>query len=175
MNFFMDPLVDGRDGHWHRDTQFLFKQEEVEKREVAKAGASGVGMQMQIALVRSDDLEVVPGTHLRWDTPEEYAIRRLDGGRNKRSNSMPGAVRVDLDVGDAVAFNPVMLHRGRYRTEKLRRTILTAYTPRSKPRHDKYSYQPWFLEEGYLDGLVESERAFYERFIEEYREEWNSE
>lgn len=79
---------------------------------------------MQIALAPSADIEVVPGSHLRWDTPEEYAIRKAAGGANNRSNAMPGAVRVALDPGDAVLFNPMAIHRGRYHANRLRRTLM---------------------------------------------------
>ena len=64
------------------------------------------GLQLQIALVPSDDSEFVPGSHLRWDTDAEYRIRKADNCRNWESDETPGALRVALQPGDAVAFNP---------------------------------------------------------------------
>ena len=42
---------------------------------------------MHIALVPTRATAVVPGSHLRWDTPEEYRVRHED----KLSYDMPGA------------------------------------------------------------------------------------
>lgn len=168
-SLFMNPLETSLDGNWHRDTQFLYPDEEEEKRVVAERGAAGTSIQLQVALVPSSDIEVVPGSHLRWDTEEEYAIRRADEGARNRSNAMPNALRVEMEAGDAVVFNPVGLHRGRYHTDRLRRTLMLTYTSKRFPRSDFFSYQPWFLEENYLDGLSESSRQFYQQFIDQYR------
>lgn len=172
-SLFMNPLETSLDGNWHRDTQFLYPDESEEKKVVAERGAAGHSIQLQIALVPSSDIEVVPSSHLRWDTEEEYSIRRADGGANNRSNAMPNALRVEMEAGDAVAFNPVGLHRGRYHIDKPRRTFMLTYTSKSHPRSDFFSYQPWFLEEGYLTGLSESSRQFYQAFIDQYREYWS--
>jgi hypothetical protein len=40
------------------------------------------------------------------------------------------------------------------------------------PRFDYFSNQPWFDTPGYLDGLASNTRAFFERFVAEYREQW---
>ena len=171
-SLFMNPLETSADGNWHRDSQFLCPDEEEEKKMVAERGSAGTSIQLQIALVPSSDIEIVPKSHLRWDTEEEYAIRRADGGAHNRSNSMPNALRVEMEAGDAVAFNPMALHRGRYHTDKLRRTLMLTYTSKSFPRSDFFSYQPWFLEENSLDGLSESTRQFYQQFIDQYRSYW---
>gem|GEM_PF-3412920 len=47
-----------------------------------------------------------------------------------------------MEVGDAVVFNPMALHRGRYPTDKLRRTLMLTYTSESFPRSDFFSDQP---------------------------------
>ncbi len=172
-SLFMNPLETSLDGNWHRDAQFIYPDEEREKQAVAERGAFGHSIQLQIALVPSSDVEIVPGSHLRWDTDEEYAIRCANGRANNRSNAMPNALRVEMQAGDAVAFNPMALHRGRYHTDKLRRTLMLTYTSESHPRADFFSYQPWFLEESYLEGLSENSREFYQQFIDQYREYWS--
>ena len=172
MNFFINPQTGGKDGHWHRDSQFRWKGEEEEKARLREMPVEGTSVQMQLALVPSADLEVVPASHSRWDTEEENAIRRQDERANWRSNAMPGAERVDLQVGDVVAFNPVILHRGRYHSDRPRRTLLFGYTPVSRPSVDKFSHHPWFLEPGYLEGLSTAARDFYNRFVEQYRDSW---
>lgn len=173
-SLFMNPLQTSQDGNWHRDSQFHCPDEEDEKRMIANGGGAGTSVQLQVALVPSDDVEVVPGSHRRWDTSAEYAIRRADGQRHNRSNAMPGAVRIALAPGDAVAFNPVGLHRGRYHTDRPRRTLMLTYTAASHPRFDYFSDQPWFDEPGYLDGLSDGARTFFERFAAQYRHEWRA-
>jgi hypothetical protein len=171
-SFFFNPLAGGKEGNWHRDSQFSTPDDEQEKRTIANLVSSGTSIQMQIALVPSEDVEYVPGSHLRWDTPDEYGIRKADGGANNRSNAMPGALRLALDAGDAALFNPYGLHRGRYHTEPIRRTLMLTYTKSSAPYADYFSKQPWFLEPGYLAGLKPQTRAFFAPFVAQYREFW---
>ncbi|MBA2481804.1 MAG: phytanoyl-CoA dioxygenase family protein [Planctomycetes bacterium] len=165
------------DGHWHRDTQFLFPQEAEERARFPgfiDSDFGGSSAQFQIALVASDDVEYVPGSHGRWDTPAENAIRRADGAKHWRSNAMPGAVRVALEAGDGVIFNPMGLHRGRYHVDKLRRTFMATLTKTSAPLQDHFVRQPWFLDPGYLDGVPPAQRAFYERFIVHFGDWWRA-
>ena len=174
-SLFFNPLHTSKDGDWHRDSQFMTKTDEAEKAMLARdAEASSTSIQMQIALVPSDDIEVVPGSHRRWDTDAEYYIRKADGGERKRSNEMPGAVRIALQPGDAVLFNPSGLHRGRYHANRLRRTFMLTFTKTSQPFDDYFSRQPWFLTVGYLEvpGLKPAARAFFERFVATYADHW---
>jgi ectoine hydroxylase-related dioxygenase (phytanoyl-CoA dioxygenase family) len=171
-SLFMNPLRSSIDGNWHRDSQFLAPDEPAERASVAKAPITGDGVQMQIALVANDDIEYVPGSHLRWDTPEEYAIRRADGCRNNRSDAMPGAVRVALDPGDAVLFNSIGHHRGRYHADRPRRTLMLTYSRRSAPREDYFTDQPWFLEPGYLDGLTPRAQRFFADYVATFSDYW---
>jgi hypothetical protein len=171
-SLFFNPLSDGKDGNWHRDSQFGTPDDEQEKALIDELTRSGTSIQMQIALVPSEDVEYVPGSHLRWDTPAEYALRKAEGGKHNRSNHMPGALRLKLAAGDAALFNPYGLHRGRYHTEPLRRTLMLTYTKTSAPYYDYFSNQPWFLEPGYLDGLQPSTRAFFAPFVAQYKDFW---
>ena len=173
-SLFMNPLDTSTDGHWHRDSQFLHLDIEEEREVVAAQGEEGHAVQLQIALVPSEDVEVVPSSHLRWDTAEEFAIRHGGDKKNNRSNAMFGALRVSLEPGDGVAFNPMGLHRGRYHADKPRRTLMLTYTKRAIPKFDYFLNQPWFDTPGYLDGLESSTRGFFEPFIAEYGEQWRS-
>lgn len=172
-SLFMNPRENGYDGNWHRDSQFRENyDEEVEKELILNQKVPG-GMQMQIALVPSDDSEYVPGSHLRWDTEEEYAIRLKDNHADSTSNAMPGAMRVALQPGDAVAFNAFGLHRGRYHADRLRRTLMLTYVASRRPvRPDIFNHQPWFLESGYLDGLSDRATGFYRAFVDKYAASW---
>lgn len=171
-SFFFDPLEGGKEGNWHRDSQFSAPDDVAEQEILTKLSRSGTSIQMQIALAPSDDVEYVPGSHLRWDTPAEYQIRKADGGVNNRSGAMPGALRLALAAGDAALFNPYGLHRGRYHTGRLRRTLMLTYTKTADPYYDYFSNQPWFLDTGYLDGLKPATRAFFEPFVAMYTGFW---
>ncbi len=171
-SLFMNPRETSRDGHWHRDSQFVTKSEEEEKQFLFGGMERCDGIQLQLALVPTEDAEVVPGSHLRWDTDVEYRIRKADGGKNCTSNNMPGAVRVALQPGDAVAFNAMALHRGRYHADKLRRTFMLTYTTTRHAPFDYFSNQPWFLEEGYLNGITPEARSFFDRFVEKFGANW---
>ena len=171
-SYFFNPLGVSKDGNWHRDSQFSAPDDEAEQALLAKAAESGNSVQMQIALIPSADIEVVPGSHLRWDTPAEYAIRKAEGGAQNRSNTMPGARRVELAPGDAVLFNPMAIHRGRYHADRLRRTLMLTYTKSSEPYADYFSNQPWFLTPGYLDTLSPQARPFFDRFVDMYQANW---
>jgi len=171
-SLYFNPLKTSEDGNWHRDTQFMTKTDEDERAMLAHGGTLGDGLQLQVALVPSDDVEYVPGSHLRWDTPEEYAIRKADKCKHWRSNNFPGAVRVSLQPGDAVLFNASGFHRGRYHVDKLRRTVMLTYTRRSRPCFDYFPDQPWFDNDGSLDGLSPEVREFYREFIRVYQDHW---
>lgn len=170
-SLFMNPETGMLDGDWHRDSQFLFPDEEVERKKILESIGVSDHIQLQIALVASDDIEYVPGSHRRWDSPEEYAIRRENSGENRR-NSMPNALRVALQPGDAVGFNAYGLHRGRYHSNRLRRTFMLTFTDSRKPLADYFSHQPWFRSPRYLDGLNDAQRRFFEEFIATYSESW---
>lgn len=173
-SYFFNPISGGVNGNWHRDSQFNNQDDEVEKNIILERAKTGSGLQMQIALAPSDDVEYVPGSHLRWDSEEEYHIRKAEDQKNNTSDEMPGALRVSLEPGDAVIFNPIGLHRGRYHTEPVRRTLMWTYTAESRPNSDYFSMQPWCLEEGYLDGVKSNTREFFEAFISAYAQFWRS-
>jgi hypothetical protein len=182
-SLFFNPLHSSLDGNWHRDSQFTSADEPAEKSRVLEAaqqlkatGRPG-GMQLQIALVPSDDSEYVPGSHLRWDTDAEYAIRLADGQRQNRSNLMPNAVRTHQEPGDAAAFHAFGLHRGRYHADRYRRTLMLTYTAASTAqlKLDTFNRQPWCVSAGYLDGVKPTTREFFERFIERFEPLWRSE
>jgi ectoine hydroxylase-related dioxygenase (phytanoyl-CoA dioxygenase family) len=172
---FFNPRFESSEGRWHRDMQFLLETED-ELREWIEANRRGDtahpidGIQFQVALVDNDDVEYVPFSPTRYDSPDEFRIRASDGGAHAIDSNMPDAVRVALKAGDAMMFNPNGMHRGRYHRDIARLTLMFTYTPLVKPRADDFSYQPWFLDGGYSVGLSDRARLFYEQFVDQYRE-----
>ncbi len=162
-----EPRTAHEDGSWHRDVQFM-KPDEEEQRSVVATRSKPDGIQLQIALVETSDVEYVPGSHLRWDTEEEYRIRLADGQANSRANDMPGAVRVHQRPGDAVAFEALGLHRGRYHADKRRRTFMLTYTSDREHLFDYFSDQPWIPSSPLMAELPDSTRAFFQGFMDIY-------
>lgn len=162
--YFFEPASDTRAGDWHRDQQFGAPDVEAEKSVMSQ-----VGIHIHIAFVPDDNLEIVPGTHARWDTPEEFEIRKGLNGKKPNSDDMPGATRISLERGDACFFSAWSLHRGNYRADKVRRTFDVIYgtAPGS------YTPPPMcFLEPEVLDDVKPDTRWFFERFINAYKDKW---
>ena len=163
--YFFEPATETRQGDWHRDQQFDAADDETERERMRAV----VSVHMHLALAPDDHLEFVPGSHARWDTPAELAVRRGTGGAAKNSDAMPGARRVRLDAGDAVFFSPWGIHRGRYVAGTPRRTFDVIY---STPPDWLTPPPTCFLRPGALDLLTPRARDFYTRFVETYRERW---
>jgi hypothetical protein len=108
------------DGDWHRDSQFGQPDPELERRRIL----STTSVHVRVALENDDRLEIVPGSHRRWDTPEELQIRK---GSKRTSSAMPGATRIALEAGDACVFHAWSIHRATYRRVPLRRTLDSLY------------------------------------------------
>ena len=171
-SLYFNPSGASEDGFWHKDKIG-------DQAEHVQIPATGAGLQVQIALVPSDDLELVPASHLRDYTPAEYEICIAEDERNNRSNEMPGAVRVALAPGDAVLFTQLCIHRGRYHADKLRRTLMVSVTKRLTAEHNMRqrglnygSDQPWFLLPDYFDGVEPEARAFFGEFVDFYAPHW---
>ncbi len=182
INYYIDPSQT-RPANWHRDCQFFAKFDgEDEVRLIHREGDPPREIHMHIPLVPTTASEVVPGSHLRTDTPEENRIRWED----PHSDQMPNAVRLELAPGDLAFFHVNSLHRGQYLKGVRRRTIAVTFnrasdhrpiTAEMMERRTGYvsTYQPWFLKPGYLDGCLPAARAFYQRFIDIYAATWRSE
>ena len=173
-SLYFNPTFESQDGFWHKDKIG-------EEADVSRIKETGAGLQMQIALVPTDDLELVPGSHLRDYSPEEHAICVADGEIHNRSNDMPGAVCRHLEPGDAAMFTQLCIHRGRYHTDKPRRTMMISVKKRAAAQFsirqrglDYGCDQPWFLMPQYFDGVNEHARTFFREFVDFYSPYWRS-
>jgi hypothetical protein len=170
--FWMNPRYESMEGNWHRDTQFAFQDEKEEKEYLKKLQAyeSVRGVQFQIALVDSSDFEYVPFSVRRYDAPEEYYYRLADNKSHCReAEGMPNAVRFHLKAGDAILLNQVGIHRGRYHTDKLRRTLMFSYTPTNNPTFSNREIldEQWKSEQ-YLERLSPRASVYYKEFIKAF-------
>lgn len=111
---FFNPVNPLQPNYWHRDIQYtgMTVQEQQQALGVRQV------VHLRVALQAEPGLELVPGSHRRWDTPQEFAIRmEQDGHRN--SEAMAGATLVPLQAGDLLVFSANMLHRGLYGMNRL--------------------------------------------------------
>jgi hypothetical protein len=177
-SYYFNPREGNRDGDWHRDHQFVFDSEEKvreyisQPRDITTEARNGI--QLQIALVETEDIEYVPFSAKRYDSPEEYYIRCADDRSHNREGGMPNAMRIHQKPGDAIIFNSAGLHRGRYHADIPRRTLLLTYTARQTELHDFFSKQPWMLEADYFDGLSLRTRAYFQDYIDVYGHTWSA-
>ena len=111
---FFNPADIAQRNYWHRDIQYTGMSVEEQQRALGKSNV----VHLRVALRPEPGLELVPGTHLRWDTPEEFAVRMEHEG-HKRSDSLSGTQLLALQTGDLLVFSANMLHRGLYGMDRL--------------------------------------------------------
>ncbi len=115
---FFNPVNLQQANYWHRDPQYHLSA--VQQQEALKGPAV---VHFRIPLADEPGLEVVPGTHKRWDTEEELDIRLGDGGK-KNHRDLSTGVKVNLDAGDLLVFSANMIHRGLYGMDRFAFDVL---------------------------------------------------
>jgi hypothetical protein len=108
------------DGDWHRDCQFGRPDPELERQRFETT----LAVHIRVAFEDDDRLEVVSGSHARWDSPEELGIRR---GAERATAHMPNAERILLRAGDGCLLHAWSIHRATYRCAPIRRTLDALY------------------------------------------------
>jgi ribosomal protein L16 Arg81 hydroxylase len=68
-------------------------------------------------------MELVPETHKRWDSEEEFNVRQEEKGRVSSENLSTGK-KIKLAAGDLLVFSADMIHRGIYGLDRLALDIL---------------------------------------------------
>jgi len=161
--YFYNP-TQPHDGEWHRDTQFLAPDEGLERKRMKQHTA----VHFRIAFLADQQLEYVPGSEQRWDTPEESSIRK---GQHPTDSGMPGRTRIELGPGDACIFHAWGIHRGTYRAEIPRRTLDIIY---GWGVACDYAPPPpmCFTDSALLSQLSWPARQFFDSFIRRYEGYW---
>lgn len=111
---FFNPVNPSQPNYWHRDIQYSGEPEDVQRKELETINV----LHMRLALMPEPGLELVPGSHKRWDTDEEYCVRMEQGGK-KNSDDLPNTEAVEMRRGDLLIFSANMLHRGLYGKDRL--------------------------------------------------------
>lgn len=161
--YFHNP-TQSHDGEWHRDTQFLAPDETLERQRMKQH----TGVHFRVAFLPDRQLEYVPGSELRWDTPQEQSIRK---GNHPTDSDMPGRTTIDLAPGDACLFHAWGIHRGTYRADIPRRTLDIIY---GLGGVCDYAVPPsmCFTDKELLARLSPSARKFFDFFIRSYEAHW---
>ncbi len=115
---FFDPVNEGQRNYWHRDPQYHMS---IEEQKQALLGPNVI--HFRIPLVDEPGVELIPGTHRRWDKDDELDIRLELNGRKNHENLSTG-IKVKLDAGDLLIFSANMIHRGVYGMERMSLDIL---------------------------------------------------
>lgn len=110
---FFNPVNPQQANYWHRDIQYSGDPESVQREELTRINV----LHMRLALMPERGLELVSGSHKRWDSDAEYAVRMGQGG-SKVSDDLPNTECVALERGDLLIFSANMLHRGLYGADR---------------------------------------------------------
>jgi len=116
---FFGPANSSKKNYWHRDIQYSGMSLTDQQSELAATNV----IHCRIALVDEPGIELVPGTHERWDTEQEFEIRTEKNGRHVYDD-LPGAHKLKLKAGDLLVFSANMIHRGLYAPDRLALDIL---------------------------------------------------
>jgi ectoine hydroxylase-related dioxygenase (phytanoyl-CoA dioxygenase family) len=115
---FFNPLNSKRLPYWHRDMQYSSFSDDIQKAELNNM----ISLHIRIPLVKEKGIEIIPGTHKRWDTELEREVRlELNGHHN--NEQLPNARLIELDVGDILIFSSQMIHRGNYQLNDSRKAL----------------------------------------------------
>jgi ectoine hydroxylase-related dioxygenase (phytanoyl-CoA dioxygenase family) len=106
---FFNPFNLEQKNYWHRDIQYNDYSVEYQKKAIKQFNV----VHFRIPLRSEPGLEVIPGSHNRWDTDEEYHTRMQKNGR-KNSDELKSSCRLQPGVGDLLVFSANMIHRGIY-------------------------------------------------------------
>lgn len=115
---FFNPVNPQLKDFWHRDCQY---DHEIEGQKQAIQETQVV--HFRVPLFNERGMELVPGTHKRWDTEEEFNVRQEEKGRLSNDDLVDG-LKIPLAAGDLLVFSADMIHRGLYGMDRLALDIL---------------------------------------------------
>lgn len=115
---FFDPVNPSQKNFWHRDCQYDHDVQS-QKRVITQTQV----LHLRIPLFDEPGIELVPGSHKRWDTQEELDIRLEQNAKTSCENIIAGK-KIPLAAGDVLLFSADMIHRGLYGLNRLAFDIL---------------------------------------------------
>lgn len=115
---FFNPVNPLQMDFWHRDCQYDHDEAGQEK-----AIKETQVVHLRVPLFDELGLELIPGTHKRWDNELELNVRLEKKGR-KSSENLPNGTSIKLAAGDLLVFSADMIHRGIYGLDRLALDVL---------------------------------------------------
>lgn len=115
---FFDPFNHQQDNFWHRDCQYDYDIEE-QKHVISDTQV----VHFRVPIFDEPGMELVPGSHKRWDNEEEYNVRQEEKNRVS-SEPLSTGKTIPLAAGDLLVFAADMIHRGLYGLDRLAFDIL---------------------------------------------------
>jgi hypothetical protein len=115
---FFNPNNAEQKNYWHRDPQYHLSLEEQKE---ALQGPEV--LHIRIAFKDETGLELIPGTHKRWDSAAELDVR-LEKMNGIVFHDLPGTNIMPLQAGDVLLFSGNMIHRGLYGMDRFALDIL---------------------------------------------------
>lgn len=115
---FFNPVNPQQKDFWHRDCQYDHDIES-QKKIIQETQV----VHLRVPLFDELGMELVPGTHKRWDNEEEYDVRQEENGRESHE-SLSNGKAIKLAAGDLLVFSADMIHRGLYGLDRLAFDIL---------------------------------------------------
>lgn len=115
---FFNPFNASQKNYWHRDSQYNLS---IEEEKNALNGPKA--MHFRIALADEPGMEIVPKSHLQWDSSQSLNIRRELNGHQSHEN-LPKTVTLPLEKGDVLVFSALAIHRGLYGLDRLALDVL---------------------------------------------------
>ena len=149
MMLMCNPVRDHGPAAWHRDLHPIDTaplQGYIE--DIIEAGPRYV--QWNLSLYDDDVLQVIPGSHLRFNTPEENEQLLTDPRA-----PLPGSVQTHLKAGDGVVYILPILHWGSNYSTKMRRTV-----------HGGFSTFTQYNNPNYTNHLSARARSVFERWAQ---------
>ena len=101
--------------YWHRDLQYSPIEDEHQAGEQKHL----LTLHVRIPLIEEVGIELIPGTHRRWDTELERKVRLGTNGHTQ-TEDLPGSTLISLKQGDILIFSGQMIHRGHYQRNSSR-------------------------------------------------------
>jgi len=115
---FFNPVNDEQNNYWHRDPQYHLS---IAEQQAALKLFDVI--HFRLPLMDEPGIELIPGTHKRWDSPEELDVR-LEQSGHKNSQALSQGKVIKLAAGDLLIFSANMIHRGLYGLNRLAFDIL---------------------------------------------------
>ena len=115
---FFNPQTKNQKNYWHRDPQYHLSMDQ--QKEALKGPDV---LHIRVPLKDEPGIEIIPGSHVGWDTPEELAVRMEQDG-HVNSEDLSAGLKIPLQVGDVLLFSANMIHRGLYGLDRFALDLL---------------------------------------------------